>query len=165
MSEVVVSEIAVGDQVRVHFHPASPWKSFSEGVVRRVDVTTLAGRFFVLEVQNEVLLDQPHRIRPDFHDYVQYECRNDFPGRIEILSTAEPDVERNPTSDPMLGEPPEEPKHEADEQRSGDVDVHSQAKTERVSEPETNSQPAPVDVERQPVREQGSLLSALFGRR
>jgi hypothetical protein len=165
MSEVVVSEIAVGDQVRVHFHPASPWKSFSEGVVRRVDVTTLAGRFFVLEVQNEVLLDQPHRIRPDFHDYVPYECRNDFPGRIEILSTAEQDVERNPTSDPMLGEPPEEPKHEADEQRSGDVDVHSQAKTERVSEPETNSQPAPVDVERQPVREQGGLLSALFGRR
>ena len=164
MSEVV-AEIAVGDQVRVHFHPASPWKSFSEGVVRRVDVTTLAGRFFVLEVQNEVLLDQPHRIRPDFHDYVRYECRNDFPGRIEILSTAEQDVERNPTSDPMLGEPPEEPKHEADEQRSGDVDVHSQAKTERVSEPETNSEPAPVDVERQPVREQGGLLSALFGRR
>jgi hypothetical protein len=165
MSEVVVSEIAVGDQVRVHFHPASPWKSFSEGVVRRVDVKTPEGRFFVLEVKSEVILDQPHRIRPDFHDYVQYECRNDFPGRIEILSTAEQDVERNPTSDPMLGEPPEEPKHEADEQRSGDVDVHSQAKTKRVSEPETNSQPAPVDVERQPVREQGGLLSALFGRR
>jgi hypothetical protein len=165
MSEVVVSGIAVGDQVRVHFHPAGPWKSFSEGVVRRVDVKTPEGRFFVLEVKREVLLDQPHRIRPDFHDYVQYECRNDFPGRIEILSTAEQDVERNPTSDPMLGEPPEEPKHEADEQRSGDVDVHSQAKTERVSEPETNSEPAPVDVERQPVREQGGLLSALFGRR
>ena len=162
MAEV---KIAVGDQVRIHLHPAGPWKSFSVGVVSRVDVTTAEGRFFVVEVMHEVLLDQPHRIRPDFHDYVQYECRNDFPGRIEILSTAEQDVGRNPTSDPMLGEPPEEPKHEADEQHSGDVDVHSQAKTERVSEPETNSQPAPVDVERQPVREQGGLLSALFGRR
>jgi hypothetical protein len=162
MAEV---KIAVGDQVRVHLHPADPWKSFSVGVVSRVDVTTAEGRFFVVEVMHEVLLDQPHRIRPDFHDYVQYECRNDFPGRIEILSTAEQDVGRNPTSDPMLGEPPEEPKHEADEQHSGDVDVHSQAKTERVSEPETNSEPAPVDVERQPVREQGGLLSALFGRR
>jgi hypothetical protein len=165
MSETLAMKIAVGDEVRVHFHPPGPWKSFSEGVVRRVDVTTQAGRFFVLEVRNEVLLDQPHRIRPGFPDYVRYECRNDFPGRIEILSTAEQDVERNPTSDPILGEPPEEPKHEAHEQRSGDVDVHSQAKTERVSEPETNSQPAPVDVERQPVREQGGLLSALFGRR
>jgi hypothetical protein len=79
-------KIAVGDKVRVHFHPPGPWKSFSEGVVRRVDVTTSEGRFFVLEVQNEVLLDQPHRIRPDFHDYVRYEDRNDFPGRIEVLS-------------------------------------------------------------------------------
>jgi hypothetical protein len=165
MSEVVASEIAVGVQVRVHFHPPGSWTSFSKGVGRRVDGTTQAGRFFVLEIRNEVILDQPHRIRPGFPDFVRNECRNDFPGRIEILSTAERDVERNPTSDPILGEPPEEPKHEVDEQRSGDVDVHSQAKTERVSEPETNSQPAPVDVERQPVREQGGLLSALFGRR
>jgi hypothetical protein len=165
MSEVVATEIAVGDQVRVQFHPPGAWKSFSEGVVRRVNVVTREGRFFMLEVRHEVILDREHRIRPGFQDFVRYECRNDFPGRIEILSTAEQDVERNPTSDPILGEPPEEPKHEADEQRSGDVDVHSQAKTERVSEPETNSEPAPVDVERQPVREQGGLLSALFGRR
>ena len=85
MSEAEATRLAVGDEVRVHFHPPGPWKSFSEGVVRRVDVTTQAGRFFVLEVRNEVILDQPHRIRPDFHDYVQYECRNDFPGRIEVL--------------------------------------------------------------------------------
>ena len=58
MTEVVATEIAVGDQVRVHFHPAGPWKSFSEGVVRRVDVTTPEGRFFVLEVRHEVILDR-----------------------------------------------------------------------------------------------------------
>jgi hypothetical protein len=163
--EAAEVKIAVGDEVRVHFHPAGPWKSFSEGVVRRVDVTTPEGRFFVLEVKSEVLLDQPHRIRPDFHDYVEYECRNDFPGRIEILSTAEQDVERNHTSDLLSGETLEEPKHKVDKQRSGDVDAPSQPETERVSEPETNSEPTLVDVEPQPVREQGGLLSALLGRR
>jgi hypothetical protein len=33
MSEVVA--IAVGDEVRVHLHPAGSWKCFSEGVVRQ----------------------------------------------------------------------------------------------------------------------------------
>src|SRR4051812_15489441 len=157
MVETLAQKIAVGDQVRVHFHPPGPWKSFSEGVVRRVDVTTQAGRFFVLEVRNEVLLDQPHRIRPGFPDYVQYECRNDFPGRIEILSTAELDVERNPTSDPMLGEPREEPQHEVAEQHSGELDVHPEPEIEQRLAAETNSEPAPVDVEPQPVRKQGGL--------
>jgi hypothetical protein len=73
MSETLPMNIAVGDEVRVHFHPPAPWKSFSEGVVRRVDVTTEAGRFFVLEVAHEVILDREHRIRPDFPDYILYE--------------------------------------------------------------------------------------------
>ena len=115
MAEV---KIAVGDEVRVHFHPPGAMKSYCEGVVSRVDVTTPEGRFFVVEVRNEVILDQPHRIRPGFPDFVRYECQNDFPGRIELLSTAGQDVERNPTSDPILGEPPEEPQHEAHEQHS-----------------------------------------------
>ena len=68
MSETLAMKIAVGDEVRVHFHPPGPWKSFSEGVVRRVDVTTQAGRFFVLEVAHEVILDREHRIRPGFPD-------------------------------------------------------------------------------------------------
>jgi hypothetical protein len=165
MSEVLASEIAVGDQVRVHFHPAGPWKSFSEGVVRRVDVKTPEGRFFVLEVKSEVLLDQPHRIRPDFNDYVQYECRNDFPGRIEILSTAEQNVERHHTSDLLTEEPLEEPKHESHEQRSGDVDIHPQPEIEQLTTSEGNSEPALVDVKPQPVREQGGLLFTLFGQR
>ena len=165
MTEGVATEVAVGDQVRVHFHPAGPWKSFSEGVVRRVDVTTPEGRFFVVEVRNEVILDQPHRIRPGFPDFVRYECQNDFPGRIEPLSTAEQNVERNPTSDPILGEPSEVSQHEAHEQHSRDVDVHSPPETERVSEPETNAELAPVDGEPQPVRKQGGLLAALLGRK
>ena len=129
MAEV---KIAVGDEVRVHFHPPGAMKSYCEGVVSRVDVTTPEGRFFVVEVRNEVILDQPHRIRPGFPDFVRYECQNDFPGRIELLSTAEQDVERNPASDLKAVEPPEKPQHEAHEHRSGDVDVHSPPETERV---------------------------------
>jgi hypothetical protein len=157
----VVAEIAVGDQVRVHFHPASPWKSFSEGVVRRVDVTTLAGRFFVLEVRNEVLLDQPHRIRPGFLDYVLYECRNDFPGRIEVLSTTEQNAERSPEADLL----PEEPQHEVAEQHTAEVDVQSLCESEPIPEEEANSEPVRIDVEPPPVRKQGGLLAALFGRK
>jgi len=164
MSEAKTTRLAIGDEVRVHFHPPGAWKSFSEGVVRRVDVTTLAGRFFVLEVRNEVILDQPHRIRPGFPDFVRYECRNDFPGRIEILSTAEQDVERNPASDPVLRGPPEGPQRQVAKQHAAEVDVQSQRESERVSEPEANSEPARVDGEPQPGRKQGSLLSALFGR-
>ena len=40
MAEV---KIAVGDEVRVHFHPPGAMKSYCEGVVSRVDVTN-AGR-------------------------------------------------------------------------------------------------------------------------
>jgi hypothetical protein len=113
MAEV---KIAVGDQVRVHLHPAGPWKSFSEGVVRRVDVKTPDGRFFVVEVTHEVLLDREHRIRRGFPDYVRYECRNDFPGRIEVLSAAA-DMEQEPAVSLMLMDPLEETKQEGETRR------------------------------------------------
>ena len=165
MSEAKTTRLAIGDEVRVHFHPPGSWKSFSEGVVRRVDVTTQAGRFFVLEVRNEILLDQPHRIRSNFHDYVQYECRNDFPGRIEILPTAEQDGEREPASAPHIGKAPETPCKRQTSRIGWKLDVHSEPETERIPEAETVSAPSQVDVERQPVRKQGGLLAALFGRR
>ena len=60
-------EIAIGDEVRVHFHPADAMRSYCEGVVRRVDVTTPEGRFFVVEVRHEVLLDREHHIRRGAH--------------------------------------------------------------------------------------------------
>jgi hypothetical protein len=92
MAEGVTTEVAVGDRVRVHFHPPGSMTSFLEGVVRRVDVTTEAGRFFVVEVTHEVIIDQEHRVRPGFQDYVRYECLNDFPGRIEVLASPKLDA-------------------------------------------------------------------------
>jgi hypothetical protein len=165
MTEVVATEVAVGDKVRVHFHPPYPTQSFCEGTVSRVDVSSQDGRFFVVDVTYEVILDREHPIRRGFRDFVRYECRNDFPGRIELLSTTEQDVERNLASDPLLGGPPEEPQHEMAEQHAAEVDVQSQRESERIPEAEANSEPAPVDVESQPVRKQGGLLAALFGRR
>src|SRR3712207_5329325 len=93
MSETSSMKIAVGDQVRVHFHPPGSMQSFSEGVVSRVDVTTPEGRFFVVDVRHEVILDREHRIRSGFQDFVRYEPQNDFPGRIEVLSATKPEVE------------------------------------------------------------------------
>ena len=130
-----------------------------------MDVTTQAGRFFVLEVRNEILLDQPHRIRSNFHDYVQYECRNDFPGRIEILATVEQDGEREPASAPLSVKAPDNSLQEADEDQRVEMDVHSEPEVGQIHEAETVSTPSQVDVERQPVRKQGGLLAALFGRR
>jgi hypothetical protein len=85
---MLMTEVAVGGQVRVQFHPPLPLRSFCERVVKRVDVTTSEGRVFVVKVTHEVNLDREHRIRPGFQDYIRYECRNDFPDRIEMLSTA-----------------------------------------------------------------------------
>jgi hypothetical protein len=164
MSETLPMKIAVGDAVRVHFHPPGPWKSFSEGVVRRADVTTPEGRFFVLEVRNEVLLDQPHRIKPNFHDYVRYEGRNDFPGRIEVLAT-EQDGEREPAPAPISVEALEGSVRASDEQPLSELALHPEVEAERMSETETVSAPSQVDVELPPVRKQGGLLATLLGRR
>ena len=70
MSEAKTTKLAIGDEVRVHFHPPGTWKSFSEGVVRRVDVTTQAGRFFVLEVRNDI---KPENSKHIFIDVARHE--------------------------------------------------------------------------------------------
>jgi hypothetical protein len=162
---MLMTEVAIGDQVRVHFHPPGSMKSFSEGVVRRVDVPPQEGRFFVVEITHEVILDREHRIRSGFQDYVRYEDPNDFPGRIEMLPATAEVVEREPAPDPTLEERPEQAAQEADEQHTGELDIHSEPETEQKLEADTNSEPASVDVEPQPVRKQGGLLAALFGRK
>jgi hypothetical protein len=146
MPEVAELKIEVGAEVRVHFHPPYPMQSFSEGVVRRVDVTTPEGRFFVVEVTHEVILDREHGIRPGFQDYVRYECQSDFPGRIEIRSTA--DQGRMESDEPSRGtelRPVESP----DEIAQGPAAEHEQYL---------------VQLERQEVRRRGGLIAALFRR-
>jgi hypothetical protein len=138
-------KIKVGDKVRVHFHSPGPLRSFSEGVVRRVDVTTPEGRFFVVEVTHEIILDQEHRIRPGFHDYVRYECQNDFPGRVEVLSTADQGGMENPEPYPVTRLKPIE------------------APDENAQKPDAEHDQHLVHVERQEVRRPRGLIAALFG--
>jgi hypothetical protein len=124
MDEVVTTEVAIGDRVRVHFHPPGPMKSFFEGVVRRAELASSEGRFFTVEVTYEVILDREHRIRPAFHDYVRYECASDFTGRIEILSTATQDGDAEPAPVYEAMQPPEEAEQEAEQEAHEPLTCH-----------------------------------------
>jgi hypothetical protein len=163
MTETVVTEVAVGDQVRIHFHPPGPMKSFCEGVVSRVDVTTREGRYFVVDVTHEVILDREHLIRRDFQDFVRYECPNDFPGRVEVLSTAGQSTVSEPLS--TAPEALEVIDQEADEPLPAEPDVYSGPEIEQIPKPEIGSGETPVDVEPQLANKQGGLLATLFGRK
>jgi hypothetical protein len=163
MAETSVMKIAVGDQVRVHFHPPYPMQSFCEGTVSRVDVTTREGRFFVVDVMHEVILDQEHSIRRGFQDFVRYECPNDFSGRIEVLSTPEKIMVSEPL--PTAPEAQEVIDQGADEPLSTELDVHSGPEIARIPEAETRAEEVPVDVEPQPANKQSGLLATLFGRK
>ena len=169
MAEVVRTEVAVGDEVRVHFHPPGRMKSSFEGVVRRVDVASSEGRFFVVEVTYEVILDREHRVRPGFQDYVRYDDRNDFLGRIEILSTATQDGEAEPAPVQTAVQPPEEAKPEAEqkanEQHPVELEALLELGIEQTPEAETDVETAQADVEPQPARTSRGLMVALFGRK
>ena len=162
MSEGARLEIAVGDRVRVHLHPAGTWKSFFEGVVSRVDVRTSGGRFFAVEVKHEVILDREHRVRPGFHDYVRYNCPNDFAGRIEILPTAEQEAERDDTSGPEPVCSLLEVEQEPNEQPLVESEVRLEPEAAPEPEAEIASQQTQVDVE---PRKASGLMAALFGRK
>jgi hypothetical protein len=163
MAETSVMKIAVGDQVRVHFHPPNPMRSFCEGTVSRVDVRAPGGRFFVIDVTHEVILDRKHPIRRGFQDFVSYECQNDFPGRVEVLSTAEQAMVSEPL--PTAPEAREVIDQEADEPLSAEPDSRSGPKIEQTPEPETKSEETSFNVEPQPTHKQSGLLATLFGRK
>jgi hypothetical protein len=78
-----------------------------------------------------------------------------------VLSTTEQNAERSPEADLL----PEEPQHEVAEQHTAEVDVQSLCESEPIPEEEANSEPVRIDVEPPPVRKQGGLLAALFGRK
>ena len=163
MPEVAELKIEVGAEVRVHFHPPYPMQSFCEGTVSRVDVTTRDGRFFVVDVTHEVILDREHPIRRGFQDFVRYDYPSDFPGRIEVLSTAEQTIASEPL--PTAPEAQEAIDQEADEPLPAEPDVYSGPEIEQIPEPETRSEETPVDVEPQPANKQSGLLATLFGRK
>jgi hypothetical protein len=132
-------KVSIGDEVRVHYHPPALTKSFAEGVVSRVDVTTLRGRVFVVDVTYDVVHDREQPIKPGYRNYVLYERWEDFPGRIEMLSQ----VERDPGPEP---------------------EGKTEAEREVAREPAPEPEPTP-EAERQDSRGLGNVIGALFGRR
>jgi hypothetical protein len=169
MDEVMTTEVAVADKVRVHFHPPGPMKSFFEGVVRRVDVTTPNGCYFVVEVTHKIILDREHRVGPGFQDYVRYEDRNDFLGRIEVLSAIAQEADREPAPVQTAVQPLEEAEREAEQEthepHSFELEVQSEPEIVPASEAEANVEPVQVDVEPQPARKPRRLVAVLFGQK
>lgn len=62
MPERSIREPAVGDKVWVHYHPPGLRQSFAEGVVSRVEVTTLRGRGFLIDTAREVILGRERAV-------------------------------------------------------------------------------------------------------
>jgi hypothetical protein len=134
-----------------------------------VDVTTPNGCYFVVEVTHEIILDREHRVRSGFQDYVRYEDRNDFPGRIEVLSAIAQRADREPAPVQTAVQPLEEVEREAEQEahEPPPVELEAQSEPEIVPAPEAeaNVEPVQVDVEPQPVRKPRRLVAALFGRK
>src|SRR5690242_4188275 len=103
MTEEPAMRIAVGHEVRVHYHPPAAAMSFVEGVVSRVEVPTLRGRAFVLDPTYEVILDREQPIRSDYKNYILYERWEEFPGRIELLSASQPGSKAEAEQEHVLG--------------------------------------------------------------
>jgi hypothetical protein len=146
MPEPSTLKIAVGDQVRILYHPPGLRQSFAEGVVSRVEVTTLRGRGFLIDITREVILGREQAVKSGHQNNVLYEHPDDFPGRIELLSQVEQPVEPTPEKE----QPAEPEPHPTAEQASEE---------NRSAEPELGQE------ERQTSRGLGTVISAVFGRR
>jgi hypothetical protein len=140
--------VAVGDNVRIHYHPPGQTQSFVEGVVTRVDVMTELGRMFVIAVTSDLIYDREQPFRPGYKDYILYEPRQDFPGRIEVLRQ----IGNEPEPEPVISESP------------ADVQPGPEPVTGRQSEQEMAPEPEQGDGQ-DPTRGLGKVLGAVFGRR
>ncbi|MFC4171389.1 hypothetical protein ACFOYU_04850 [Microvirga sp. GCM10011540] len=147
MPDSSATEIAVGDQVRVHYHPPGQTKSFVEGVVTRVEVATEVGRMFVVAVTSDIIYDREQPFRPGYKDYILYEPRRDFSGRIEVMPQVEKEFEAEPEH---VAGPPSDPQ------------LAMEPATGRQPEQETAPEPEKGDEE---TRGLGRMLGAVFGRR
>jgi hypothetical protein len=138
--------IRIGDKVRVHYHPPGERTSFAEGVVRRVDVTTTAGRGFLIDITHDVVLGREQPVKPGYQHYVLYERPDDFPDRVEMLSQ---------------GQQEPEPVREADPEHQ--LAAEPSAEAEIASEPMSPSEPNRA--EDRGSRGLGRVVGTLFRRR
>jgi hypothetical protein len=145
MSEISSITIAVGDDVRAHFHPPFPEKSFIEGTVIRIDETFPDGPLIVVDVSHQVILGNPAPVRRGHQEYIMSKRWNDFPEQIEVLyKAADPGPEGSP--DPVDQDVPEVTSH-------GPMD-------------EQTAYPEQTGSERQQHKpsQRSNFIAALFGR-
>jgi hypothetical protein len=157
-------KIAVGDEVRVHYHPPGPRQSFVEGVVSRVEVSTLRGRVFVVDATYDVILDREQPIKSGYQNYVLYERWEEFSGRIEVLSEAQQEPGRTPEHE-QQPEGEQQPEHELEPTSQPGPEMA--ATPEPDSEPQLKAEPEPlqIEVEHQDTPERSNLITALFRKR
>jgi hypothetical protein len=144
-------KVAVGDEVRVHYHPPGLRQSFAEGVVSRLEVITLRGRGFFIDITREVILGREQVVKSGYQNFVLYERPDDFPNRIEMLSQAEQ------TGDEQTGEPTPEEEQPPVPEPQPSIDQATEENRSVESEPDYE--------ERKPSRGLGDVISAVFGRR
>ncbi|WP_147023318.1 hypothetical protein [Microvirga aerophila] len=137
--------IRIGDKVRVHYHPPGERTSFAEGVVSRLDVTTKAGRGFLIDITHDVVLGREQPVKPRYQHYVLYERPDDFPDRVEMLSQVQQEPEPAREADPAPHSEPE-----------------PSAEPGAASEPTPMAEPSRVD---QGSRGLGRVVGTLFRRR
>jgi len=140
-------------------------KSFFEGVVSRVNVTTPEGRFFAVQVAHEVILDRERHIGPGIHDYVRYECPKDFPGRIEVLSATSHEVWRENAPDPLSAKASADAMQKDDEQDHVELEVHTNSEIVQTSETAAHLEATQAYGESQPAPKPRRLISVLFGQK
>jgi hypothetical protein len=168
-------KIAVGDEVRVRYHPPGPRQSFVEGVVSRVEVSTLRGRVFVVDATYEVILDREQPIKNGYQNYVLYERWEEFPGRIEVLSEAQQEPGRAPeqgweTEGEQQLEHELEPTSPSGSEMAATLEPELELALrapEPDSEPQLEAEPEPfqIEVEHQDTPERSNLITALFRKR
>ncbi len=141
MSEPTAANVQVGDEVRVHFHPPIPAKSFIEGMVTRVDETFPHGPLVVVDVTHQVILGRDAPLRLGHQEYILSECWKDFSGQIEVLTTS--DQRHN-----LMGSPY----------------TTAHANDAVMEEAIASVEPVQKNSENHEVHRHGGFIAALFGR-
>jgi hypothetical protein len=137
--------IAVGDDVRVHFHPPFPVKSFVEGMVTRIDETVPLGPLIVVDVTQQVILGKVSPIRHGHQEYILSARWQDFDSHIEILHPAAQKSEE-PVSDVV------------------NPDVSKRDRQIPAHEHQNAAADIAQEAGHQEVRRRGGIIASLFGR-
>lgn len=137
--------VAVGDDVRVHFHPPLPVRSFVEGPVSRIDESVPQGPLIVVDVIHQVILGRELPLRRGHQEYILSARWQDFHDQIEVLHRAAPERDGPPAF-------------------RADQDVTTDRSPIPISKQPDISEMIHQEDQPQEVRRRSGVIAALFGR-